>query len=320
MKVLITGAAGFAGRHLAKHLQRQGLEVWGTKLPHDEVEPETGIIFRDMNIVDIQETLSVLEECLPDYIIHLAAQSSVAQSWFDTVSTMNINLNGTINLLNAIRSASIRPRTLLVGSGEEYGPVIESDIPINENTRPNPQNPYALSKMAMGMIGLQYARSYDMPIILARSFNHTGPGQGLGFVVPDFSKQIAEIEAGLRKPVINVGNLAARRDFSDVRDVVRAYSLLVKSGMPGQYYNIGSNKAYPIRYLLDCLLKESNVEIAVDIDESKFRPLDVPIIECDATRLRRETGWKNEFSIEETLHDTLNYWRKCVNNPNLTMN
>jgi len=212
-------------------------------------------------------------------------------------------------LLDAIRELDYTPRILFVGSGEEYGLVNENETPINENNATRPGNIYAATKLAQNHIGRIYASAYDMDIIMVRAFNHIGPNQLPAFVVADFCKQVAEIEKRYTAPVIRVGNLSAKRDFTDVRDVVRAYALLMQKGKSGETYNVGSGKAISIEEILKIIISMSHVDIKIEIDKNKFRPVDVPIIEADIRKLTEITGWKKNIEIEETIADTLNYWR-----------
>ena len=215
-----------------------------------------------------------------------------------------------INVLDAVRELYYKPRILLIGSGEEYGHILEGETPIKEDNRIRPGNIYAATKACQNMIGGIYANAYDMQVLMVRAFNHIGPEQSSIFVVSDFCRQVAEIEKGLKEPVMYVGNLSAQRDFTDVRDVVRAYTLLIEKGKPGETYNVGSGHAYEIREILDNIISLSTVEIKVEIDQNKIRPVDVPIIEADVTKLMNTTGWKKEIPLEQTIEETLNYWRK----------
>jgi GDP-D-mannose dehydratase len=313
-RVLITGAAGFTGKYLAEHLSEIGYEVWGLDKPRQIVQPSSALNMH-MHYVDIcsaGKVHQVLDECRPGSIYHLAAQSSVGVSWQEPAATMKINLEGSINLLEAIRKLKLDTRILLVGSGEEYGPVNAAELPVGEEKVPNPQNPYSMSKLFQTMMGMQYFHSYGMQIYLCRAFNHTGPGQTPGFVVPDFASQVARIEANLQEPVIRVGNLGARRDFSDVRDVVRAYSNIIEKGSPGKIYNVGSGRAISIQAILDMLLRLSPSNIKVEIDPGKFRPVDTPIIYCSTDRIREDTGWQPRIEIEDTIKATLEFWRDKV--------
>lgn len=311
-RVLITGAAGFAARHLGNYLQTRGHEVWGVELPGQLKEPPPGLIMRYVDICAAEELGRIMDECRPASIYHLAAQSSVAVSWERPADTMRVNLEGSINLLETARRLRLESRILLVGSGEEYGPAQADQLPIREEKIPDPQNPYSLSKYFEIIMGLQYCRSYGMNIFVVRAFNHTGPGQGRGFVVPDFASQIASIEAGIQDPVIRVGNLAAQRDFSDVRDVVEAYWAVLNRGIPGRIYNVGSGRAVSIQSILERLLDLSPRPIQVEIDPQKFRPVDVPAIYADISRVKYETGWQPHTPLALTLSDTMEYWRSEI--------
>ena len=211
--------------------------------------------------------------------------------------------------MDAVRELFYKPRVLLIGSGEEYGYIKPEETPISEDNLLRPGNIYAATKACQNMIGSIYAKAYDMDLMMVRAFNHIGPGQAPLFVVSDFCKQVAEIEKGIREPVIMVGNLAAKRDFTDVRDVVKAYVKLIKQGSPGETYNVGSGSAQEIRQILEKVIAMSDVDIKVETDPNKIRPVDVPIIEADITKLNTLTGWKPEISVEQTICETLDYWR-----------
>lgn len=309
-KALIIGAAGFVGDYLIDHIQRNC--IWSiavTKLPQENILKK-GIEILDLNLLDPQEVENLLGKIQPDYIFHLAAQSSVALSWKNPGLTVDVNIKGTINLLEAVRKLKKQPSLLLIGSGEEYGYVLESEIPITEETLPRPGNIYAATKACQNMLGKIYCDAYQMNIMSVRAFNHIGPNQAPLFVVSDFCKQVAEIEKGLREPVIRVGNLSARRDFTDVRDVVRAYIMLMEHGVSGATYNVGSGKAIAIQEILDEILKMAGCRIEVVVDSAKLRPVDVPIIEADIRKLRETTGWNPEIPLSRTLRETLDYWRQ----------
>lgn len=315
MKVLIIGSAGFVGGHLADYLSlRPAVEVFASKLGTEKLEA-THIAERniyDLDILQIDEVEKILKEICPDYIIHLAAQSSVSYSWKEPALTFNVNLIGTINILEAIRKADIAARILLIGSAEEYGGVGPEELPINENRDIDPNNPYAISKAAQEMTARMYVSSYNMEIVMVRAFNHIGPGQSPVFAIPDFAKQIAEIEKGMREPVILVGNLDAKRDFCDVRDIVRGYWELVQNGMKGEIYNIGSGTSYSIKSLLDKMIGMSSKKIDVQVDMNKFRPADIPELRADISKIRDHIRWQPEIGLDKTLSDILNYWRvKC---------
>lgn len=315
-KALIIGAGGFVGGYLSEILGKEfNMEVHATKLPGTETMEDLKIPderIYDLDILDKSAVTDLLFEVRPDYIFHLAAQSSVSMAWRNPTLTIDVNIKGSTNVLDAIRELYYKPRIVLVGSGEEYGHIEEGETPINEETKLRPGNIYAATKVCQNMIGSIYSKAYDMELMLVRAFNHIGPGQAPLFVVSDFCKQVAEIEAGLRDPVMYVGNLAARRDFTDVRDVCRAYGLLALKGRPGETYNVGSGNAMEIKSILDLIISQSTKEIKVTVDPNKIRPVDVPIIEADITKINTETGWKPEISINQTIKETLDYWRKEV--------
>jgi GDP-4-dehydro-6-deoxy-D-mannose reductase len=251
----------------------------------------------------------------PDLVFHLAAMADVGRSFQNPWETLENNIVSQINVLQAILNLRLPTRILVVSSAEIYGSAVKTGVPQDENTPFQPANPYSVSKVAQDMLGLQYFISYKMPIIRARPFNHIGPSQKGGFVAADFASQIAAIEAGQHEPVIYVGNLSAERDFTDVRDVVRAYYLLALKGEPGQAYNVCSGEAYSVQYLLDTLLNFSTVNVEVRQEPSRMRPSDVPRRVGDATKLREATGWKPEILFEQSLLDILNDWRHYLGLP-----
>ncbi len=298
-KALVTGVNGFVGWFLTKELAAFGYEAVGTDIAGDA-------LFADL--LDAEAVRQMLQSVKPDIVFHLAGQSSVGLSWQKPQLTFEINVVGTLNLLEAVRSMQKRPRIVIVGSGDEYGKVRPEDCPIKEMLQPSPRTPYAISKYTQESAALLYAEAYGMDIVPTRSFNHTGPRQGLGFAVPDFASQVARIEKG-GEPVLRVGNLTAKRDVSDVRDVVRAYRLLGEKGKSGEVYNVGCGCAHEIGKLLDMLVARSTVKIRVEEDPQKMRPVDVPVIMADITKIKEETGYAPEYGIEKTLEDTLDYWR-----------
>lgn len=312
MKALIIGAAGFVGSYLIQHLKQDlHWEIMATKMPQETIAIEDVDIY-DLDILDKNQVTQLLKELRPDVILHLAAQSSVGISWKNPDLTIDVNIKGSIHVLDSIRTLDYTPRVLLIGSGEEYGHILPTDTPIQENTILRPGNIYAATKACQNMLGKIYADAYQMDIISVRAFNHIGPNQTPIFVVADFCKQVAEIEAGLIPPVIHVGNLSAARDFSDVRDVVRAYGLLLQKGKSGETYNVGSGHAVTIDEILKNILLQSKITIQVEVDQEKLRPVDVPIIEADITKLQACTGWKPEITLEQTITDVLAYWRSKV--------
>lgn len=311
-KAMVIGAAGFVGKYLINHLHNDlGMEVVATKLAHEKLDNLPARV-RDLDILKKDSIVDLLFEERPDYIFHLAAQSSVSVAWNNPQLTIDVNIKGGVNVMDAVRELFYKPRILVIGSGEEYGHIRPGETPIKEDNRLDPGNIYAATKACQNMIGSIYSKAYDMELVLVRAFNHIGPGQSSIFVVSDFCRQVAEIEKGLREPTMYVGNLSAMRDFTDVRDVVRAYGLLVQKGEKGETYNVGSGHAVAIRDILDLIISKSTAKIAVEIDPAKIRPVDVPIIEADITKLNDITGWKPEIALERTIEEVLNYWREEV--------
>jgi len=316
-KVLITGATGFVGSHLIDFLlENEEVEIFGTRRRRSDMSLVQHVKDRvnwiEVDITDAHSVRWAVKEVQPDIVFHLAAQSFVPTSWKAPQETFITNALGTVNLLEALRDQELDARIQIAGSSEEYGFVRPEEVPITEKNPLRPQSPYGVSKVAADLFGQQYHRSYGMDIIITRAFNHTGPRRGEVFVVSNFSKQIAEAEAGLREPVMYVGNLEAKRDFTDVRDMVRAYWLAVQKGEAGEVYNICSGKAISIGELLDKLLAMSKKEIEVRQDPNRRRPSDVPLLLGDATKFKKMTNWKPVIPLEKTLQDTLNYWRDRV--------
>lgn len=308
-KALIVGGSGFVGKHLTDRLLRQYAQVHITKLAQEEVHAPQAAKVHELDIQEQQQIESLLTELQPDVIFHLAAVSSVALSWKKPELTINVNVLGTLHLLEAARAVCPQTRVLLIGSGEEYGAIAPSDVPVKETFRLAPQNIYALSKVTQDYLGEIYARAYGMNVIRVRAFNHIGVGQLTGFIIPDFCSQIAMIEAGQRPAVIYVGNLLARRDYLDVRDVVEAYALLAQKGVAGKVYNIGSGRAIGADELLTQLLALAELPIAVESDPGKIRPVDVPVVFADISILQQDTGWSPTHHLDETLKEILDDWR-----------
>lgn len=308
MKALITGGSGFVGGYLIRELTEAGWEVHATHLPDEKINTEC---FRHvLDVLRKDDVKNLIEEVRPDIIYHLSAQSSVALSWKNPQLTTEINVIGSINVMEALPNGV---RLILIGSGEEYGFIRENACPIKETENINPANIYAVSKACAGMIGKIYHRAYGKDIVIVRAFNHSGAGQAETFVISDFCKQIAEIENGLRPPEIFTGNLSAKRDFTDVKDVVRAYRLLGEKGISGKTYNVGRGKAVSIEYILNTAIKLSEVPITHRLDPQRLRASDIPVIEPDISEIFRDTGWKAEISVGETISETLFYWRKKIN-------
>lgn len=315
-KVLITGITGFAGSHLAEHLLNQGHEVWGTyrwrsrQENIEHIRDKVKLLYADLN--DQACLKDVIRESEPDCIFHLAASSYVKVSWDMPEQTLETNVIGTANLFEAVRASKTDPIIQIAGSSEEYGNVPKEELPITEETPLRPASPYAVSKAVMDLMGFQYFSSYGMRIVRTRSFNHTGPRRGEVFVCSNFSKQIALIEKGKQEPTIYYGNLKASRDFTDVRDIIRAYALAVDKCKPGDVYNIGSRSSHTVREVLDTLLSMSDKKISLKQDPKRIRPSDIEHLLCDDSKFRKATGWKPEIAFEQTLKDLLAYWREKV--------
>lgn len=312
MRVLLTGIAGFAGSHLAEYLlDRENVEVHGVIHRNDKRIQHLRHRLH-LHRGDLRNALWVSElaqSVQPDFVLHLAAWSDVGGSWQQPWTTYELNIQCQLNLLEALRRWRPECRSLVVTSNEVYGLVEPADLPLNEATPFRPNSPYGVSKIAQDMMALQYWNSHQLPTLRARSFNHLGPGQSDEFAASAFARQIAEIELGLRPPVVTVGNLAAERDFTDVRDVVRAYWLIVTQGEAGQVYNIGSGQSRPVRWLLDTLLAMTDVPVELVVDPARLRPSDVPISVCDNRRLVAATGWQLSIDLNQSLFDLLESWR-----------
>jgi GDP-4-dehydro-6-deoxy-D-mannose reductase len=315
MRLLITGITGFVGSHMAEYALAHGAEVFGSSRWRSRTEniehlrPQIKLIECDLR--DLASVRCLLETTEPTHVVHLAAQSFVGASWQTPAETLSTNIISQVNLLEGIRRSTIAPRVLVVGSSEEYGLVHPDELPIRESNPLRPLSPYAVSKVAQDMMGYQYFMSYHLPIIRTRAFNHEGPRRGEVFVTSNFAKQVAEIEAGRREPIISVGDLTPRRDFSDVRDIVRGYWLLLERGEPGEVYNLCSGRSWAIQQVLDFLLDQSRVrKIAVEIDPARLRPSDVMILEGDPSKIRKATAWEVEIPFDRTLKDLLAYWRQ----------
>jgi GDP-4-dehydro-6-deoxy-D-mannose reductase len=315
-KALITGIAGFVGSHMAELLLEQGYEVWGMSRPRTKMDHIEGIKSKlhleDADLLDSHSLYTTLNKIKPDYIFHLAAQSFVPTSWGSPAVTLEVNIVGSANLFEAVRQVGIDPVIQIACSSEEYGMVYENEVPIKETNPLRPLSPYAVSKLAMDYLGYQYFESYGMKIIRTRGFNHTGPRRGDTFAESTFAKQIAMIEKGKQEPVIYVGNLEAQRDYTDVRDMVRAYLLAVQKCDPGDVYNIATGNAVKIEDVLKMMLAMSTVKVEIKQDPARMRPSDVPILIGDNTKFVEKTGWKAEIPFEKTAADLLNYWRERV--------
>ncbi len=314
LRALITGVAGFVGGHLAETIQAEtDWEVWGSLLSlSDRANVVGGVQTLKADLREPGEARVLVEQTQPDFVFHLAAQAYVPQSWVDPWDTYQTNIRGQLNLLEALGQVGLRPRVLIISSNEVYGLARPEDLPLNESAPLRPNSPYAVSKLAQDFMGLQYFLDRGMPVIRVRPFNHIGPRQNERFVAPSFARQIAEIERGHREPVLRLGNMKAQRDFSDVRDITRAYILAAQKGEPGEVYNLGSGQARPVREILDQMLAASTIKISEESDPAKFRPSDVPLSYCDPAKFKRQTGWEPRISFAQTCVDILNDWRERI--------
>jgi GDP-4-dehydro-6-deoxy-D-mannose reductase len=315
MKVLITGITGFAGSHLADYcLSVGGADVFGIIRWRSRTENVEHLMDKvsllECDLRDATSTRDVIEDIRPDFIFHLAAQSFVPTSWRAPSECLVTNVIGQLNIFEAMRKINLKARIQIACSSEEYGLTHDDELPITEDQPLRPLSPYGVSKVGQDLLGYQYFMSYKMDVVRTRGFNHTGPRRAPVFVVSDFAKQIADIEKGLKDPVVRVGNLEAERDFTDVRDVVRGYFLALEKGRSGEAYNICSGKSWKIRELLDRLLSLSDAEIAVKQDPARLRPSDVPRLLGDCSKFKRDTGWAPQIPFEQTLQDMLDYWRR----------
>lgn len=307
-RALLTGINGFVGSHLAPFLKEQGFDVYGTVKPGSA----SGSNLFEADLLDYDSLKRAIDEVSPDYIVHLAALTSPAGSFKNPAETVSNNIVGQVNILEAMKELKLlKTRILVVSSAEVYGKVEEKDLPIDENVPFRPNSPYAVSKVAQDLFGLQYFLSQNIQTVRVRPFNHIGPGQAPLFVVASFAKQIAEIEKGLKPPVMTVGNLDSRRDFTDVRDIIKAYVMLLEKGESGDVYNVGSGKSHRIGDILDILLSSSSQKIVIEKDPKLLHPGDIMDSVCDNTKVKR-MGWEATINIEKSLQDTLDYWRNIV--------
>ncbi len=315
MRVLITGITGMAGSHLAEYLlAREDCQVHGTLRWRSNRRHIAGIesqtTLHDCELRDPHAVMRVLDTVRPAQIYHLASQSSVAASWNSPRDTLVNNITAELNLFESVRHLNLNAtRILIAGSSEAYGLVYPDELPVSEDNPLRPLSPYGVSKVAQDTLAFQYYQSYNLHLVRTRAFNHFGPRQEPAFVTAGFAKQIVEIENRRREPVIHVGNLEARRDFTDIRDVVRAYVLALEQGDAGAVYNIGADEAHSIHQVLELLLDMSNIVIEVKPDPRRVRPSDVPVMLCDSRRFRQCTGWQPSIPFEQTLADLLHYWR-----------
>jgi GDP-4-dehydro-6-deoxy-D-mannose reductase len=311
--ILVTGVGGFVGSHMADLLLRDStIHIAGIIHPSYEVqhlkEDPRIVIYRE-DIQNEKNLKNLMEKINPETIYHLAGMAHVHESWKNRREFIYTNFIGALNLVEACRDLAKFPRILFIGSAECYGNVPDSEQPILESRPFSSLSPYAVSKTAQEVLGIQYAKAEKLPIYLSRSFNHTGPRQKETFVCPAFAKQIVMAELGRSSPILKVGNLSTKRDFSDVRDVVRAYQAILEKGIPGEPYNVCSGIAISIEEMLQHLLSNSRVKIDIEVDPEKFRPADMPLLLGSPEKLIKDTGWKPVYEIHQTLRDLLDYWR-----------
>jgi len=333
MKALVTGASGFVGGYLVSRLAADGADVLGldASVPVADGDPDCGdargscvidgrllppppderVEIRQCDLLDAGAVERAVSDWGPDVVFHLAAQSSAARSFKDPGGTVQTNVMGTLNLLEAVRRGG-KARIIVTGSAEEYGRRAEHEMPLTESSLVEPVSPYAASKAAQNILAMQYHRAFGMEVIATRSFSHTGPGQTTTFVLPSFSKQCAEIKAGLREPVIRTGNLEVVRDFLDVRDVIEAYILLAGRGTPGVTYNVCSGRGLELSAALDLLTGMTGMDITVEQDPDLFRPADVPVLTGDNRRLVDDCGWSAAIGRDKMLSDLFAWWEASV--------
>ncbi len=313
MRVLITGINGFAGGYLATYLtQKQSATLYGIDISPKRLTSEFKAEVFVGDLLDEAFVKTVLAQVRPDAIYHLAGQASVSSAWTQPWRTFELNVHPQLNLFKGMVELGLETRFLSVTSSKVYSHACNAKVPFVEDEPVCPDNPYSLSKVTEDLMAFQYHLSHNLQVLRARPFNHIGPRQRPDFVTAAFAKQIALAEAGLTPPVIKVGNLSAARDFSDVRDVVRAYVMLIEKGRPGEAYNIGSGRAIVIQDILDRLIALSRIKIKVEQDPERMRPIDQPLSYGDTGKIKREIGWQPEISLDETLANILDYWRKEV--------
>ncbi len=317
MRALVTGVSGFVGGHLAEHLVAQGDLVVGLsasgRWPAGLVHLGKAVRIEPFDLVekDEAELAELVRRKQPDVIYHLAAQSNPQGSLTDPRGTWSLNLGGSLNLLEAVKSSGQKPRVILVGSGVSYGNPAPEFIPVKEDCPLRPNNPYAASKAAVDLLGIQYHLAYGTDVVMVRPFNHSGPRQSSRYVLAALALQVAEVEAN-RRDCLKVGNLDVVRDFTDVRDVVRGYRLLAHGGQPGEVYNLGSGHGTKIADALEHLRLLAKGPVPVRVDADRVRAVDQPLLVADPTKLRDTVGWAPGFTIEQTLADMLDFCRKTL--------
>jgi GDP-4-dehydro-6-deoxy-D-mannose reductase len=316
LKAFITGIAGFAGRHLTGYLLGRGDEVAGLEPEESDdvklVAKGQGVKVFTGDIRDEQFLSKVLKQVKPDLVFHLAAQSSVRLSFENPQETFSINIMGTLNILETIAKLGLPMKTLVITSSEIYGPLSTEEVPVSEDHPLRPVNPYAVSKASVDLMAYQYVKAYNQDVYIARAFSHSGPWQKTVGVLSDWAFQVAKIDLGVSPPTIKVGNMNVKRDYSDVRDVVRAYVDIVEKGKAGEPYNVCSGAGYELSDLLEKYSRFTDKKIDIVVDQSRMRPVDIPILVGSNEKLRRDTGWNPTISIDTTLKDIYDYWREFL--------
>lgn len=314
MRVLITGAAGFAAGHLIHAMQKQEKAELFAWVKDENEAGHVGLDKEHIFIGDITDAGRVMEgvkKIRPQQVYHLAAQASVGSSWKLPALTMEVNTIGTIHLLEALKSYAPGAKLLLTGSAEQYGKVTADELPIKETRMLEGVNPYSVSKMTQELMAQMYVKRYDMHIVMVRAFNHIGPGQATGFVIPDWCSQVAAIEKGRQEPVIRVGNIQVKRDFTDVRDIVSAYIKLIEQGVSGEVYNVGSGVSRSLEEILQIIIASAvRDDISYEVDKEKLRPADVEELRADITRLNKTIVWQPQYTIEQSIEDILKEMRE----------
>lgn len=311
MRSLIIGIHSLSGIYLSDFLTRHGYAYAGTQPPgaaYETVDPAVPVA--PLDLLDLESVVPVLQQYKPDYIFNFAAQGSVDYAWKHPGDTVELNVNGALNLFEAIRIAGIDPVVILIGAGEEYGRVDFRHLPAKETVTLMPGNIYAATKACQSMMAQIYHKAYGLQLIVARTFNIIGPGQSEQFAVSNFCKQAVCMEKGLAEPVFQIGNPNIQRDFTDIRDVVRAYWMLAQKGTAGEVYNVGSGRVVSIHQVLDCIRSQLSFATRLHVDKGRIRPVDTPMILGDIEKLRRDVDWKAEFSLEDSIGDMLAFWRE----------
>lgn len=314
MRYLIVGGNSLFGGRLAAYLHAQdaAAQITATKLPAEDAPELAGVRWAEVDVMDTLSIVATLKKTKPDRIFNFAVQNSVSYAWVNPGATVDVNIIGALNLLDAVRQLDYQPTVVLAGSGEEYGRMPFDQLPQAETANPNPGNIFAASKVCQTMMAQIYCRAYNMKLIVLRTFNEIGPGQSGRFVVSNFCRQFALMEKGKAEPVLHTGNINIQRDFTDVRDLVRAFALVAEKGRPGEIYNAGAGHAVPIAAVLDILRELTGINATVQADAERIRPIDTPKFEADVQKICADTGWRAEIPLRQTIADMLEYWRTQV--------